>query len=111
MSALIVGGDHIESIRKAMADRGMARIEHWNGRKPGDLRKSLPKETELIVVLYDYLSHTMLRKIKTDAAGTGIPVIHCRRSLGQLCRKLDEMEICEAGGKDCTLCIARGAMS
>ncbi len=104
MTALIVGGDHVESIRKAMSARGMERIEHWNGRKPGDLRKSLPKETDLVVVLYDYLSHTMLRKIKTDTAGTGIPVIHCRRSLGQLCRKLDESGICDGDGSGCELC-------
>ncbi len=104
MTALIVGGDYIESIRKAMADRGMERIEHWNGRKPGDLRKSLPKGTELIVVLYDYLSHPMLRKINTDAAGAGIPVIHCRRSLGQLCRKLDESGICSGDRSGCALC-------
>ena len=104
MTALIVGGDYIDSIRKAISARGVERIEHWNGRKPGDLRKSLPKETELIVVLYDCLRHTMLRKIKTDTAGTGIPVIHCRRSLGQLCRKLDESGVCCGESTGCELC-------
>ncbi len=94
MTALIVGGDHIESLRKAMSARGLERIEHWNGRKPGDLRKTLPKETELIVILCDNLSHCMLRKVSANAAGSGIPIIHCRRSLGQLCQKLDESGIC-----------------
>ena len=112
MTALIVGGDYIESIRKAISSRGVEQIEHWNGRKPGDLRKSLPKGTELIVILYDYLSHRMLKKVNADAAGSGIPVIHCRRSLGQLCSKLDELDSCSnisvksnAGKKDCTLCM------
>ena len=105
MTALIVGGDYIESIRKAMSFRGVERIEHWNGRKPGDLRKTLPKETELIVILYDYLSHRMLKKINADAADSGIPVIHCRRSLGQLCSKLDEMDLGGDGGKVCSLCM------
>ncbi|HTP65279.1 MAG TPA: DUF2325 domain-containing protein [Geobacteraceae bacterium] len=103
MTALIVGGDYVESIRKAIAERGMERIEHWNGRKPGDLRKTLPKGTKLIVVLYDYLSHSMLRKVNGDAAGSGIPIIHCRRGLGQVCSKLDEMDFCR---KDCTSCTA-----
>ena len=94
MTALIVGGDRIESIRKAISARGMERIEHWNGRKSGDLRKVMPKGTSLIVILYDYLSHSMLRKVNSEAAGSGITIIHCRRSLGQLRRKLDESGIC-----------------
>lgn len=112
MTALIVGGDYVESLKKAMSDRGMERIDHWNGRKPGDLHKILPKGTELIVILYDFLSHRMLKKVKADAAGSGIPVIHCRRSVGQLCRKLDELDAdgnisvkIGAGKKDCALCM------
>ena len=112
MTALIVGGDYVESLKKAMSDRGMERIEHWNGRKPGDLRKTLPKGTELIVILYDYLSHRMLMKVNADAADSGIPVIHCRRSLGQLCRKLDELDSdgnlsvkAGPGKKGCALCM------
>jgi hypothetical protein len=112
MTALIVGGDYVESLKKAMSDRGMERIDHWNGRKPGDLHKTLPKGTELIVILYDFLSHRMLKKVNADAAGSGIPVIHCRRSVGQLCRKLDELDAdgnisvkIGAGKKDCALCM------
>ena len=105
MTTLIVGGDYIESIRKAFFARGVERIEHWDGRRPGDLRKTLPKGTELIVILYDYLSHRMLRKINADAANSGIPVIHCRRSLGQLCRKLDEMDLGCDIEKGCMLCL------
>jgi len=105
MTALIVGGDYVESLKKAMSDRGMERIEHWNGRKPGDLHKTLPKGTELIVILYDFLSHCMLKKVNANAADSGIPVIHCRRSLGQLCSKLDEMDLSGDGGKGCTLCL------
>ena len=104
MTALIVGGDHIESLRKAIAARGVERVEHWNGRKPRDLRKTLPKSTELVIVLYDSLSHRMLKKVNADISDSGIPVIHCRRSLGQLCRRLDEMDLSGEGGKGCTLC-------
>jgi hypothetical protein len=113
MTALIVGGDYIESIRKEMSARGVERIEHWNGRKPRDLRKTLPKGTELIVILYDYLSHRMLKKVNADAADSGIPIIHCRRSLGQLCSKLDEMDLGSEDGKECMLCLkqARSGVS
>jgi len=104
MTALIVGGDYVESIRKAISARGVERIAHWNGRKPGDLRRTLPKGTKLIVILYDYLSHQMLKKVNSDAADSGIPVIHCRRSLGQLCSKLDEVDLGSDVGKECMLC-------
>jgi hypothetical protein len=111
MSALIVGGDHIESIRREISLRGMSRVEHWNGRKPGDLRKTLPKGTKLVVVLYDFVSHNMLKKVNSDAAGSGIPVIHCRRSVGLLCSKLDALKIgvhCIGAAQDdadgCTFC-------
>ena len=112
MTALIVGGDHIESLRKAISDRGLEKVEHWNGRKPGDLRKCVPKNTKLIVILYDSLSHKMLKKVNADTSGSEITMIHCRRSLGQLCRMLDDLEIggsCEAspdiGGDGCNLCM------
>jgi hypothetical protein len=114
MTALIVGGDHIESIRREISLRGMSRIEHWNGRKPGDLRKTLPKGTELVVVLYDSLSHNMLKKVSADTAGSGIPVIHCRRSVGILCNKLDALKIgphcigtAEGDADGCSLCMGK----
>lgn len=93
MTAVIVGGDYVKSIGKAITDRGVERVEHWTGRKPGELRKSLPNGTGLVVILCDYVSHNMAKKIHADAEQTGVPVIYCRRSLGQVCRKLDEMGI------------------
>lgn len=91
MTALIVGGDYIKQLERIIADRGVRRIEHWTGRKTGDLRRTVPKGTGLVVLLCDYLSHSLARKIKTDAERLGLPVLYCRRSLGQFSAKLDEL--------------------
>jgi hypothetical protein len=90
MTAVIVGGDYIKQIEKIMAGKGVKRVEHWAGRKPGDLRKSFPKDTGLVVMLYDYLSHSLAKKVKEDAERMGLPILYCRRSLGQFCRKFND---------------------
>jgi hypothetical protein len=89
MTALIVGGDYINPLRKIITGKGVRRIEHWDGRKPGDLRKIVPKDTRLVVLLCDYLNHCLAKKVREDAERLGLPVIYCRRSLGDFCEKLD----------------------
>jgi hypothetical protein len=90
MTAVIVGGDYIRQIEKIMTGNGVKRVEHWSGRKPGDLRKRFPKDTRLVVMLCDYLSHSLARKVKEDAEHMGLPILYCRRSLGQFCKKFHE---------------------
>jgi hypothetical protein len=90
MTALIVGGDYIKPIKKIIAGKGVRRIEHWDGRKPSDLRKTFPKGTRLVVLLCDYLNHNLAKKVREDAERLGLQVIYCRRSLGQFCEKLDD---------------------
>jgi len=113
MTALIVGGDYIKQLEKIITDRGVRRIEHWTGRKTGDLRRTVPKGTGLVVLLCDYLSHSLARKIKTDAERLGVPVLYCRRSLGQFSEKFDELlesgAVVVGGGPEgacCGLCEA-----
>jgi hypothetical protein len=90
MKALIVGGDYINPIKNIIAGKGVRKIEHWDGRKPSDLRKTFPKGTRLVVLLCDYLNHGLAKKVREDAERLGLPVIYCRRSLGQFCEKLDD---------------------
>ncbi len=89
MTALIVGGDYINQIKKIITGKGVRRIEHWDGRKPSDLRKIFHKETRLVVLLCDYLNHGLAKKVRGNAERLGLPVIYCRRSLGEFCEKLD----------------------
>ncbi len=117
MKAVVVGGDYIKPIEKVFAGKGVTRVEHWTGRKAGDLRKTIPRDTKIVVLLCDYLSHSLAKKVREDADRLGLPVIYCRRSLGQFCRKLDDF--IENGGLAtdgkapdfCAECRARSARS
>lgn len=57
MTALIVGGDYIESLKQELSDHGVERVEHWVGRKVGDLKRTIPSVTRIVVVLLNYVSH------------------------------------------------------
>lgn len=115
MTALIVGGDYIRPLEKIIAERGLLNVEHWTGRKPGDLKRRVPKGTRVVVLLYDYLSHSLARKVRQDADRLGLPVLYCRRSMGEFCAKLDEMletggvgTGCGAGRAGCGSCPLNG---
>lgn len=115
MTALIVGGDYIKPLEKIIAERGLSKVEHWTGRKPGDLKRRVPKGTRVVVLLYDYLSHSLARKVRQEADRLGLPVLYCRRSMGEFCAKLDEMleagggvTVCDAGPTGCDSCPLNG---
>ena len=90
MTALIVGGDYIKPLEKVISDRGVRRIEHWSGRKKSDLKKIVPADTRLVILLCDYICHSLAKKVRSDAERLGLPVIYCRRSVGEFCEKLDQ---------------------
>jgi hypothetical protein len=92
-TALIVGADYIEPLKKTMEEMGNFRVEHWTGRKSGDLRRSIPKNVDLCIVLCDYVSHGLVRKVREDAKTLGLPVLYCRRSLGEVREKIREYAV------------------
>jgi hypothetical protein len=88
MNTLIVGGDYIDGLVEELAGLGLARVEHWHGRKVRDLNRTIPADMDLVVVLFDYVSHNLLRKVKSDAQRQGLKVIYSRRSAGELRQKI-----------------------
>jgi hypothetical protein len=91
MSVLIVGGDYIEPLRREIAAHGIGKVEHWDGRKPGYLRKEVPADTRLIVVLCDYISHQLRIALKRQASRSRVPLLYCRRSANELRGKLEAL--------------------
>ena len=75
-TALIVGGDQIDGIRKVLTSYGMTKINHWSGRKAGDGKKVIPTDTELIVLVTDWINHNFTHKIKQTAARRGVRIIY-----------------------------------
>ncbi len=84
MAALIVGGDKVASYREFLVMRGYSPVRHWTGRKPGECHRAIPRDTRLVVVMVDQINHGLARKIRRTAGAMAVPVVFCRRSLGQL---------------------------
>ena len=78
MSILVVGGDSVEIFRQQASGHGY--VQHWGGRMNRDLTKSIPKDTEAVVVVLDRVSHGLARKVRTEARRRGLPVFFQRRA-------------------------------
>jgi hypothetical protein len=92
MTALIIGGDCVDPLKREIRARGHERVEHWSGRKTGFAKRAIPARTRLVVVLFDYVNHNLVHALKQQAGRVGIPVIFCRRSATDLRRCLAELE-------------------
>lgn len=84
MSVLIVGADYIKSIETLLIEKGHKKITHWPARNNSECHKKVPTDTELIVVLTNYLNHGMARHVRKIANDRGLPVIFSRRSVSDL---------------------------
>jgi len=97
MSVLIVGGDYVESLKRQIAAQGYKHIEHWHGRKKGFIKRKLASDTRLIVMVCDYVNHSLANSLKDKANRKGIPLIYCRHAMHELKQKLldkDEENAC-----------------
>lgn len=74
MAILVGGGDSVDAIKERGTAGGHGYVTHWSGRKTRDLTKSIPKDTEAVVVVLDRISHVLARKVRTEAARRGLPV-------------------------------------
>lgn len=90
MTILVIGGDHIDKIRRELAEHGLHDVEHWPGRKPADARKAIPDRIRLVVAVTDQLSHAMLYNTTLKAARLDLPIIYSRRSGHELREELAE---------------------
>lgn len=80
MATLIIGGDKIDSIKDELFAQGVTNIAHWAGRKHGDKNNVIPKNTQRIVVLTNYVSHSLVGKIKKEAKRLSIPIQYTKNS-------------------------------
>ena len=71
---LIVGGDSVGAFT------GRPLVQHWSGRKRRDLARSIPRQTDAVIVVLDRVSHALARKIRTEATRRGLPVLYQKRA-------------------------------
>ena len=79
MSILVVGGDSVDAITERARAGGHGCVEHWSGRKTRDLARSIPSDTEAVVVVLHRVNHTLARKVRTEATRRGLPLFFQKR--------------------------------
>lgn len=67
-------------------------VKHVTGRKQGDLNADIPSRVSAVLVLTDYLSHSMLVGVKTTAKRRGIKTIFAKRSWSEI-KKVMQLEV------------------
>ncbi len=82
MAVLVVGADEITPIKAVLHDLGAEKITHWDARNENRVnRKSIPNDTECVVMLTSFLNHNTMKKIKTQAKKRKIPLVCAKRSV------------------------------
>ena len=100
-SALIVGGDQIDGIKQVLANHGITEINHWSGRKVGDSNKVIPNDTKFIVLVTNWISHSITHKVKKNAMKRGIKVIYTPNGAVALRNRLHNIESNISSESDC----------
>lgn len=78
MSAVVIGGDSLGGIEKNLYALGVTELIHISGRKGQQI--GLPKATAFVVVLTDYVNHSLAKDIKNIAKTRAIPIVFAKRS-------------------------------
>lgn len=75
MSVLVIGGDKITRLELFLASLGTTETYHWDSRRNSTSHKSLPKNTDMIIMLTDYLKHNSMNHFKREAKKKDIPFL------------------------------------
>jgi len=89
MSIFIVGADNLGNIPHNLEKMGFKTLRHLKGRK--NLTKDevhIPSNTDLVLVLTDYVNHNIAGLVKEKAKNSSIPVLFSKRSWTYLSEKL-----------------------
>jgi len=100
-SVLIVGGDQIDGIKQVLINFGVDHIHHWSGRKSGDSNKVIPHDTKIIVLVTNWISHSITHKVKRNALKRGIKVIYTPNGSMALHNRLQKVNAELASEHEC----------
>jgi hypothetical protein len=75
-SVLVVGGGQINAIKQVLLNHGAEHINHWSGLRSADSHKVIPQDTKMIVLITNWINHSITYKVKRNAVKRGIQVIY-----------------------------------
>ncbi len=91
MSVLVIGGDKIDSIASVLKNFAFDKVIHWDGRKVSTVKKDIPQDVKLVIMLTNFLNHNAMNKFKGEAKRKAIEFICAKRSESsifcELCKK------------------------
>ncbi len=88
--ALVIGGDRIDGIKQVLHAQGIDNIDHWTGRKSGDVKRDLPVNCQLIVLVTGWLNHSMMYRVKHLAHKRGLKLLYTKNSADGMQRVLTQ---------------------
>lgn len=92
MSLFIAGGDGLGKIKNEMKKLGFNDIIHFPGRRKSEHRNfQLPSEVDMVLVLTDYINHSLMQKIKDEARSKDVKLLFAKRSWSSIHKKLEEI--------------------
>ena len=92
MSLFIAGGDSLGKIIHKMRGLGFDNIIHLSGRKKSSSRNfQLPIKVDAVLILTDYINHSLMQKIKDEARSKDIKLFFAKRSWSSIYKKLEEI--------------------
>ncbi len=80
MSVLVIGGDKIDAITSVLQSFSFNKIVHWDARNPSVVRKEIPADIQLVIMLTNFLNHNAMNKFKGEAKKKAIQFICAKRS-------------------------------
>lgn len=89
MSVLVVGGDKLGNIEDKLAQSGFSNIFHITGRKSGDRKIKIPSDTDLVLILVDYIEHPLMNIIKKETRKQGIELVFSKRAWSHIENKIN----------------------
>lgn len=79
-SLLVIGGNKLGSIPGNLKSIGFEEIMHLDGRKVQMVKREIPDNIDLILILTDFINHNLAKKIKDKACKKNVPICFARRS-------------------------------
>ena len=90
MTITIIGGDRLGNIPARLEENGFTQVAHLTGRKQISVEKQLCGNTDLVLVLTDFVGTDLSRSVKQTAKKQGVSVAFSRRAWFCISGKIKE---------------------
>lgn len=91
MSVLVVGGDHLGNIEENLKEKGFSEVNHISGRKKKQKSCKVPQNTDVVLILTDYVNHQTTQNIKKQIKNSNTKMLYSRRAWSYIDKTLNRL--------------------